>query len=280
MKLLSQIKQDLEFNGNLAGLIEVLKQIAIFQYQVLQKKIKSYDRIFSILQSFFEIIPYATKNISHPLVNLGNRTAGVIAVTSETGLLGALNMQVMSQALKGVEENHATLIILGEKGRVYAQERNTPFVAFEGIKDETRFSQAMKLRDYIIDQELSGRLGALSVVYPYATSIITQRIQSTQLLPLKSSKKAESPVFSEMIMESSLGDVMGFLIFLFLGQKFYDIFGQSRLAEMAARFLHLEESGHKLEDMQKQLRLQYFRQRHELIDRNMRELFAARLAFR
>ncbi|MFC1658525.1 F0F1 ATP synthase subunit gamma, partial [Candidatus Omnitrophota bacterium] len=115
----------------------------------------------------------------------------------------------------------------------------------------------------------------------YAASLINQRIYSLQILPFTGRKK-ESPVTfrEEMILESSSGDIAGYLIYLLLGQKFYEIFGLSRLAEMAARFVHLEDSEHKLEDMQKDLKLQYFKQRHELIDRNMRELFAARLTFK
>ena len=279
MKLLSQIKKDLEFNRDLTSLIDVLKDIAIFQYRSMERKIKSYDKIFLVLESLFDIIPEG-EDMQHPLLNLAQRAPGVIAVTSETGLLGALNREVMSMAMDEIQAKKARLIIIGEKGKIYAQENNIPFVAFKGIKDEERLAQAMQLRDYIVNEELNHRLGAVKVFYPYATSIMTQRIQGLQLLPFSKPEKRESLIPLEMIIESSLGDIVGYLIYIFLGQKFFEIFGLSRLAEMAARFIHLEESGHKLEQIEKQLRIQYFRQRHELIDRSMRELFAARLAFR
>ncbi|MBN3039091.1 MAG: F0F1 ATP synthase subunit gamma, partial [Candidatus Omnitrophica bacterium] len=70
-----------------------------------------------------------------------------------------------------------------------------------------------------------------------------------------------------------------YLIYLLLGQKLYEIFGWSRLAELAARFVHLEESTQKLKELNEKLKLEYFRIRHELVDRNMRELFAARALF-
>ncbi len=279
MKLLSQIKKDLEFNRNLASLIDVLKDIAIFQYHVIERNIKSYDRIFQLLEGLFEMIP-DRGDLRHPLLNLTQRTPGVIAVTSDVGFLGALNIQVMSMALTEVENSGARLIIIGEKGKIYAQEKNIPYTSFEGIKDESRFIQAMHLRDYIVEEEFNERLGALRIFYPYATSIMTQRIMALQLLPFKRAQRKEILAPFEVIEESSLGDVAGYLIYILLGQKFYEIFGLSRLAEVAARFIHLEESGYKLDEIEGQLRLQYFRQRHELIDRNMRELFAARLSFR
>ena len=63
-------------------------------------------------------------------------------------------------------------------------------------------------------------------------------------------------------------------------QMINDIWGlgwEPRLAELAARFIHLEESSQRLEDLDKQLKLKYFRLKHELTDRSMREIFASRL---
>jgi len=281
MKLLSQIKADMEFNYNLYNLIEVLKEISLSQYHVLEKKIKSFQRIFDCLGSIFGMVNI--QDSKHPLIDPGNRQPGVIAITSDTGLLGGLNLQVMNLALKDVELNKAKLIIVGEKGQIYARETDIPFMAFPGIKDEDRLSQALGLRDYIMKEEVELRLGKLKVIYPYPISIVAQRVQTLQLLPFVQSgpdNLVQEAAPAEMIKESLVEDIAGFLVFLLLGHKFHEVFGLSRLAELSARFVHLEDSKTKIEQLNKQLRLQYFRQRHEMIDRNMRELFAARMAFR
>lgn len=283
MKLLSQIKKELEFNHNLYNLIEVLKEISIAQYHILEKSIKSFEKISVIIESLFALID--TENSQRSLmINTGNRAPGVIAITSDTGLLGGLNMEVMNLAIKEIKENQAKLIIVGERGQIYATESNVPFVAFEGIKDETRYPQALKLRDHIINEELGQRLGALKVIYPFPLSIVAQQVRTLQLLPFsKPTRVGTQPsdsIPSELIMESSVEDIVGYLVYLLLGHKLNEIFGLARLAELSARFVHLEDSKTKIEQLNKQLRLQYFRQRHEIIDRNIRELFAARLAFR
>jgi ATP synthase F1 gamma subunit len=281
MKLLSQIKADMEFNRNLYNLIEVLKEISLSQYHVLEKKVRAFQRIFDCLVSIFVMVN--VQDSKHPLIDSGNRQPGVIAITSDTGLLGGLNLQVMNLALKEVQENKAKLIIVGEKGQIYARESDIPFVAFPGISDEDRLKQALALRDYIMKEEVELRLGQLKIVYPYPISIVAQRVQVLQLLPFVQpgpDNLVPEAVPVEMIKESLVEDIAGFMVFLLLGHKFHEVFGLSRLAELSARFVHLEDSKTKIEQLNKQLRLQYFRQRHEMIDRNMRELFAARLAFR
>jgi ATP synthase F1 gamma subunit len=281
MKLLSQIKTDLEFNRNLYNLIEVLKEISLSQYHVLEKKVRAFQMIFDCLASIFVMVN--VQDSKHPLIDSGNRQPGVIAITSDTGLLGGLNLQVMNLALKEARENKTKLIIVGEKGQIYARESDIPFVAFPGISDEDRLKQALALRDYIMKEEVELRLGQLKIVYPYPISIVAQRVQVLQLLPFVQpgpDNLVPEAVPVEMIKESLVEDIAGFMVFLLLGHKFHEVFGLSRLAELSARFVHLEDSKTKIEQLNKQLRLQYFRQRHEMIDRNMRELFAARLAFK
>ncbi len=282
MKLLSQIKKDLDFNLNLYNLIEVLKEIAISQYRILEKKIRTFNEVFGALGDIFALLQ--SSNIQHPLLQAAGRQPGVIALTSDAGLLGGLNMGVMSQAIKEAQISRAKLIIIGEKGQMYAQESELPFVVFKGVKDETRFVQAQELRNYILDEELSLRLGELKIVYPVALSIVSQQVKTLQLFPFSKPEQFREQASKgpglDVVMESQLGDILQYWIYLYLGQKFFQIFGLARLAEFSARFAHLESSKTKIEQLNKDLRLQYFRQRHEIIDKNMRELFAARLVFK
>ena len=79
-----------------------------------------------------------------------------------------------------------------------------------------------------------------------------------------------------VLLESSPADVAEYLVSLVVAQRLFEIFGYTRICEQAARYLHLEESCNKIQEMNKKLYLQYFRRRHEIIDANMRDLFASR----
>ena len=82
-----------------------------------------------------------------------------------------------------------------------------------------------------------------------------------------------------MILESSPANLLEYMVFLWLGQAIFEIFGWSRLAELGARYSHLEGSSQKVEDVNNKLRLKYFKVRHQLIDRSMCELFAAQSVY-
>ncbi|MBP7216811.1 MAG: F0F1 ATP synthase subunit gamma, partial [Candidatus Omnitrophica bacterium] len=114
MKTLSVIKKDLEFNRGLSSLIEVLKNLAVSQYRALEHKIKMFEKLTIGIESFFELIDI--QSASHPFLNPGTRPTAVVAVTSDSGLLGGLNMQLVSHALAELEQNPGTLIVISERG--------------------------------------------------------------------------------------------------------------------------------------------------------------------
>jgi len=280
MKTISSLKKDLEFTRSLSSLVEVLKAIAVSQFKALEKKIKTFEKLQLTIESFFELINISSAE--HIFLNPGNRAQAIVAVTSDSGLLGGLNMQVVNQALVELEKSPGKLIVIGERGKAYLRETKIPFVAFGGITEEERYGQAVQMRDYVMSQISEGQFGPLKVVYPRPISFTVQRVEVSQFLPfvLTSLKHPETgPRAIDVILESRLEDIIEYLVFIWMGQKFYEIFGLSRLAEFAARFVHLEESHQKLKEMDGKLKLEYFRVRHELIDRNMRELFAARLLY-
>jgi len=280
MKTLSAIKKDLEFNGGLSSLIETLKTIAVSQFRVLEQKIKTYEKFDKAFENFLKYIDLS--KVNHPFLKPSNKTQIVIAITSDSGLLGGLNMQVVATALQQLKQIPGRLMIVGERGKAYAREGNMPFTAFSGIKDDEKYSQAIQLRNYALGKVYENSIGYLKVVYPHPISLTSQQVRVVTFLPFSEkpvAKGAAKEIFSDVILESEPGDVVEYLLYLYMGQKLYEIFDLSRLAEFAARFMHLEESSGRLKEMDKKVKLEYFRVRHELIDRNMRELFSARLLF-
>jgi ATP synthase F1 gamma subunit len=290
------IKRTIDFNRGFRSLLEVLKLVAVSEYHNLEKKLQSFDRLQTLLTEFFDSVDLSA--VRHPFLEAGGRP-GVVAVTSDAGLLGGLNMQVVTKAVELVRESNGQLVVIGERGLIYAQDQGVPFEYFPGVVDAKRYSQATQIRDHLTQKILKGEMGGLKVVYPRAVSFVVHRIETATLVPFtpepsaaaavppgSSASPADRPASAgklrpqdETILESSAADVVEYLVYLLLGQRFYEIFGMARVCEQAARYLHLEESCNKISEMNKKLLLQYFRRRHEIIDANMRELFSARNIF-
>ena len=284
MQTMAVIKKDMEFNRGLSSLIEVLKNIAVSQYRSLEHKFGGFDKFMQAIESYFEFIDFA--QVRHPFLTPTNNNQVIVVVTSDSGLLGGLNMQVVSRALAELGSNPGQLVVVGDRGKMYARESGVPFVAYPGINDEDRLLQAFQLRDYLFREALRGKFGLLKVIYPHPVSFTVQRVEMVNFFPFlpeflaaKQQDPAKAGVIANVIFESKISDIVEYLIYLWMGQRLYDIFGLSRLSEFAARYVHLEDSLRRLKEMDGKLKLQYFRVRHEIIDQSMRELFSARLLY-
>ncbi len=277
MANLIQLKQEIQFNGRLGGLLDALKSIAAQQFQSLERAYRSNPSFFEAIQTIAATLDLA--HLAHPFT-LGQGAAGVIAVTSDTGLLGGLNQQVMVTATQEFYRAPGELIVVGERGVTHARESKLPCKAFPGVLDAGRRGLATQVRDYAINQVLSGRLGSLAIVYPHALSFTVQRIELVRVLPctdwLASDAASRGARSGPVLLESSQRAILEYLVWTWLGQRLYEVFGMSRLAELAARSVHLEGSSQELQRRGQKLWLRYFRERHEVIDRSMRELFSAR----
>ena len=274
---IAQLKKDQEFYRSLGSLIEVLKLIAAAQYQSLEKRLRTQAAYLSAVEDFFSWLDM--QNVSHPFLRPKESLTAVVAITTDSGLLGGLNAQVITQALQSAPREQLQLVIVGRRGQLYVEERTLIRANFPGINDEQRLDQALQLRDYLIEHLLDGTFSRMIVVYPHALSFTSQRVETQVLVPFAAGpeRRASNIALDDVILESRFDDVVEYLIYLWLGQKLFEIFGVSRLAEQAARFMHLENCSRRIKETEHKLKFQYFRARHEKVDQNMRELFAARV---
>lgn len=276
MASLLKLKQELQFNHRLGRLLDALKSIAAQQFQLLERRFRTHQPFFDAVQQIAGT--FDVEHCAHPFTQASG-PVGVIVVTSDTGLLGGLNQQVVAAAVQEYRRSPGQLLVVGERGAAYLREAGLPCRFFAGALDADRRSLSVQLRDYALNQVLSGRLGALSVAYPRAISFTVQRVELLRALPCGEWFRAtpvSRGVRGSLILESSVSEVLESLVFVWLGQTLYDVLGMGRLAELAARSIHLEGSSQELERRGKKLLGRYFRERREAIDRNIRELFAAK----
>ncbi|MBN1870234.1 MAG: F0F1 ATP synthase subunit gamma [Candidatus Omnitrophica bacterium] len=283
MPAITAIKHEREFYRDFHSLVNVLKTVAISQFHALERKMQTYDEFNAAVESFFTMMEVAS--IAHPFVNpAADAPLGIVAITSDKGLLGGLNHRVMMAAFGHMEGPKNQLIIVGQEGQKFCQGLNVFFKGFTAGEDEERYLRALQLRDHIINEVSSGHIGPVKVIYPYASSIQIQKVMEMDLLPCTKwprgdGKQWNDPLDEDVLFESYPSHLVEYLVYLLMAQKFFEILQFARLAEFAARTTHLEESSDKIKEIDKKLQRKYFRARHEIIDQQMRELFAARALY-
>ncbi|MBI3322564.1 MAG: F0F1 ATP synthase subunit gamma [Candidatus Omnitrophica bacterium] len=275
---LIKLKRDVQFNGELTKVVDVLKGIAASRYYVLERQMTLFEQFFQVCEEFFSSVDVS--RLDHPFVRPAGPETAVLMVTTDAGFLGGLNTQVVNAGLKAGGAG-AQYAVIGERGASALRDMKIEFTAFPGIQDSGREELAFSIRDHLIRQVLTGRCARVVVIYPKPVSFSVQEVTVETLIPFGASRPPEGQArgFADLLWESRPEDVVEYVVIQWMGHHLSALFAWSRLAELSARSIHLEGSFQELNRIGKRLKHEYFRARHEVIDRSMREIFAAQLLY-
>ncbi|MDD5428354.1 MAG: F0F1 ATP synthase subunit gamma [Candidatus Omnitrophica bacterium] len=282
MPTIKELKEELQFDTELIGLLEVMKNTAVFQFRALQARMERFESFPEAVDGFFSLIGGAgNENI---LITPVTQKTALIIVTSDEGFMGSLNSQVIDLARLQYDFKEASLIIVGERGAHQLEGLGLSFTPYRSAADDARRAAlAEELTGFIIRGVRKGEFGRVKVLYPKPVSFMYQKAEAVDILPLFKEvprKRQPAPDARELITESPINGVIDYLAEKVIEQKLLNILEDSKLSEFAARAIHLESSSQELTEKRRKVKLQYFRAYHEMIDKSTRELFSAQIIIR
>lgn len=274
---IGKLKQNLLFNKNLGDLVEVMKMAATSQFNQFRVHQEPAEKFSILLNSAYSALPVdvTTNKFFKPRENLPGL---IVLVSSDGGFLGEQNTLLINRLLdaKGKQDE---IVVLGQQGINYLNEAKISFISFESPGDKLNTLKIGALRDYLSKRYFKQEISRVTVIYSKFINITAQQTEIERLLPLE---RKENVVHQgkEILIEPSIKLVLEGWIKLWLDFRFYHIFWSSKLAEFAARIMHLEGSVQELTKINQNLRMEYFKYLHGLSDKSIRELSAARMVRR
>ena len=278
MATIASLKQELESTKSLGDIIEVLKVAALMQFHAFQlKEGRPKPDFLNIAEDIFNIL--LSKGVEHPfLFDRKTLPTLIIAITSDEGFLGDLNMMAVNTSVNLVKSPQDEVLVLGRRGVRYLEETDVSYKSFPGITSEISFNEVSIIKEYIL-KGYRKKFGRVHIVYPKFISLAVQRIDKIALLPYQRKETLKIPrgfFIDEMLVEPHSDSAIEMLMDLFMGFKLLEIFWMSKRSEYAARIMHLEGSTQELSVLNQQISFNYFRQEHALKDKSIREISASK----
>jgi F-type H+-transporting ATPase subunit gamma len=129
----------------------------------------------------------------HPLlVQREVHRVGVLMVTPDRGLAGALNANIIRRGLETIAEQERTegrtveVITVGRKGQDFLVRRGRKLLGtFTGMVDRVSYDDIIPIARVITDSFINGSIDRAVLVYPRFISTLSQRPEVVQLLPIE-----------------------------------------------------------------------------------------------
>ncbi len=221
----------------------------------------------------------------HPLLKSypDAKKAGVILVTTNRGLVGSFNTNLIRKALAEEQlepELLTELVVIGRKGREVMKRLEKNIVAeFPKMDATIPVKDVYPMVQLLIERFNTGEYKKIYVVYNHFVSMLVQEPKVKQLLPVV--PKSEHQTFtigSNVIFEPSPETVLGHLLPRILESQVYQAILESDASEHSARMMMMKNATEAAGDLIDDLTLTYNQLRQNKITTELAEITAGRIA--
>ncbi len=208
--------------------------------------------------------------------------AGLILLTPDRGLTGALNGNILRRGAQFIREDvdvPTKVIAVGKKGRDFMARTNQNMIAdFVGLGDAPSLDDIRPIAKVAMDEFLSGGVDRVDMVFPRFINTLTQKPEAVQILPIEQQESQVEDVdyIFEPDAETVLEEVLPRYVEVLLYQGILETVASFYSAQMVA-MRNATDNANELAD---DLNLSYNKARQAQITNEVAEIAAGANAFR
>lgn len=271
------------------GAIKNTQKITKAMKMVAAAKLKrAQDRILTARpygHKMREVIANLSRRVNrsaHPLLSKRTgRTIEVLIVTSDRGLCGAFNANIIRKALEFIHQAETggakvTLSIVGRKGREYFRRRTWPIrQQWLGVFDRLTYEHGLEVGQDLIEHYTNGTFDELYVIYNEFKSAIQQRVIVEKLFPIEAmdqSADASTQFGGGYLYEPDEDELLAALLPKHFQTQAYRFLLESSAAEHGARMAAMDGASRNAGEIIKKLTLYYNKTRQAAITKELMDI--------
>jgi len=224
----------------------------------------------------------------HPLLRKSEKVTRIelLVVTSDRGLCGAFNANIVRKAVEFVGEKQAegyavAVSLVGRKARDFFRRRPwTRRQEWVGVFDRLSYEHALDIGGDIIQQFRQGTFDELYIVYNEFKSAIQQRVVVEKLLPIESLEPEEGSLGGGYLFEPDEEELLKILLPKHIEVQTFHALLESSAAELGARMAAMDGATRNAGELIKKLTLYYNKTRQAAITKELMDIVGGAEAVR
>ena len=199
----------------------------------------------------------------------------IVAITSNRGLAGAFNTNIIKKA-KEVAESYSgkqvDVFAIGKKGNDILRKTHTVVDNKSDVFDQLTFENVALIAEALTEKFIAGDYDKILTVYNQFKNAATQIVQVEQFLPLAPIQSDVPVSISDYIFEPSKEEIVLTLIPKSLKTQLYKAIRDSFASEHGARMTAMHKATDNATDLRNQLKLTYNKARQAAITNEILEI--------
>jgi|SRR5437588_1185039 len=281
------IRRRIKSVKNTAQITKAMQMVAASKMRRAQQAALAGRPYATLMNSVLVQVTANAGDFSHPLLEQRDvKKRGVVLISSDKGLAGALNSNLVREAAK-YDKSATIYISAGRKGSQFVARTKRNLAAEFTYKDAPLFAEARAISKFAQDLFTRGEVDAVDILFTRFISTLNQKPETQPLLPLTEIKplgdgqQATTMLpagTSEYLFEPDAGEVLGALLPHYLNYQVYQILLEAKASEHSARMVAMKNATDNAKELIKDLTLEYNKLRQSNITRELLEITSAAMA--
>lgn len=266
MPSLRDIRKKIKAIQGTKKITSAMKMVAAAKLRKVQDSMLRYRPYASKMQQVLADLAGAVEtrgDLPPLLIRRPIKTVEVLVITSDKGLCGAFNTNILRVAAKEIdrikkEGLNVSISVVGRKARDYFKRRDIPVKnVWTGISGKLQYTHAQMIAQEMINSYVSEAVDEVLVIYNEFKSVISQRVVINRILPIGriSSESSEQPTFIPFTYEPRAPELFAMLLPIYIEIQIYRALLESQAAEEAARMTAMDNATKNCDELIKKTTL-------------------------
>ena len=265
---------------NTQKITRAMEMVAASKMRKTQERMRASKPYASKIYDVVKHIARATSEYRHPFMTVREiKRVGLIVVTSDRGLCGGLNANLLRETIGTMRKWQADgkevdLCVIGRKGQAFFKRVGGRVIAsVDHLGDTPGLKDLLGVVKVMLDAFYQGEFDALHIVYNEFVNTMTQTPTVKQLLPLPTA--ADSKMLGhhwDYIYEPDAKELLDELLERYIELQAYQAVVENIACEQAAKMIAMKSATDNAGDLIKEFQLAYNKARQAAITQELAEI--------
>ncbi|MCE5039283.1 ATP synthase F1 subunit gamma [Staphylococcus auricularis] len=280
MASLKEIDSRISSTKKMKQITKAMNMVSNSKLRRAEENTKSFRPYMEKMQDAITAVAGASKNSNHPMLQQRDvKKVGYLVITSDRGLAGAYNANILRTLINDINERHQSsdeyeLLVLGRTGVEFLEHRDYEIRdTLLQVPDQPSFNEIQTLAKKAIDMYNNEDIDELKIYYNHFVNILESKPSSKTVLPLSPEDSSQGQgQMSSYEFEPDKESILSVILSQYVESLIYGTILDAKASEHASRMTAMKNASDNATELIDDLSLEYNRARQAEITQQITEI--------
>ncbi|MDQ6861691.1 MAG: ATP synthase F1 subunit gamma [Verrucomicrobiota bacterium] len=283
------IRRRIKSIRNIGQLTKAMQMVAASKMRKAQQHALAGRPYATLMNRVLVSLQKRTDPKLHPLLQVREvKRELVIVISSDKGLAGALNTNLLREAAN-FDAAKTDYVVVGRKARTFLARTRREIVADFELRDAPTFPETKPIAQFATERFLSGEVDRVSVLYTHFLNTINQKPVVQTIFPISdfdvmgaegqpTNETSATDPMGGYLFEPTPEAVLDVILPYYVQYEVFQMILDARASEHSARMVAMKNATDNAKQLIKDLTLEYNKMRQASITTELLEIATAQMA--